>query len=110
MEPREGAQLGSPHGSPQTPSATTRASPAPPPRGRLAATWTDGRLLRASGQFAHDGDYIALNAACARDPEDQVAQISRRRRAHPERECWWLRRYLEKGKETLQGQIPPRHT
>ncbi|GAB1300991.1 H-2 class I histocompatibility antigen, D-B alpha chain [Apodemus speciosus] len=85
--------------------------------------WSDGRLLRGYMQFAYDGcDYIALNNDLKTwTAADMAAQITRRKweqdgdaerqRAYLEGECVeWLRRYLERGKETLlRTVIPQRH-
>uniref|UniRef100_A0A2K6E6D0 Ig-like domain-containing protein n=1 Tax=Macaca nemestrina TaxID=9545 RepID=A0A2K6E6D0_MACNE len=81
----------------------------------------DGRLLRGYHQFAYDGkDYIALNGDLRSwTAADTAAQITQRKweaareaeqmRAHLEGTCVeWLRRYLEKGKETLQRADPPK--
>ncbi|XP_052019724.1 H-2 class I histocompatibility antigen, L-D alpha chain-like isoform X2 [Apodemus sylvaticus] len=82
---------------------------------------SDGRLLRGYRQFAYDGrDYIALNDDLKTwTAADMAAQISRRkleqageaerRRAYLEGTCVeWLRRYLERGKETLLRTDPPK--
>ncbi|KAM5287031.1 class I histocompatibility antigen, Gogo-B*0101 alpha chain-like isoform 2-T2 [Hipposideros larvatus] len=84
----------------------------------------DGRLLRGYTQLAYDGaDYIALNedlsSWTAADTVDSAAQITRRKwEAAGEAERWrgylegrcleWLRKYLEKGKETLLRADPPK--
>ena len=75
---------------------------------------SDGSLLRGYMQDAYDGrDYIALNDDLKTwTAADMAAQITRRKweqagvaerdRAYLEGECVeWLRRYLERGKETL---------
>nr|XP_021522800.1 HLA class I histocompatibility antigen, A-3 alpha chain-like [Aotus nancymaae] len=75
----------------------------------------DGRLLRGYYQHAYDGkDYIALNEDLRSwTAADTAAQITQRKleaaheteglRAYLEGTCLkWLRRYLAKGKETLQ--------
>ncbi|XP_076715664.1 patr class I histocompatibility antigen, A-126 alpha chain-like [Callospermophilus lateralis] len=76
---------------------------------------TDGRLLRGYEQLAYDGkDYISLNEDLRSwTSADLAAQITQRKwevagftdhlRAYLEGTCVeWLRRYLKKGKETLQ--------
>ncbi|KAM6184041.1 patr class I histocompatibility antigen, A-126 alpha chain-like isoform 2-T2 [Erethizon dorsatum] len=81
---------------------------------------SDGRFLAGHVQVAYEGaDYIALNedlsSWTARDMAAQITQrkwvetrYSERYRAYLEGECVeWLRRYLEKGKETLQRTDPP---
>ncbi|XP_011378214.1 HLA class I histocompatibility antigen, B-14 alpha chain-like, partial [Pteropus vampyrus] len=81
----------------------------------------DGRLLRGYHQFAYDGaDYIALNEDLRSwTAADVAAQNTRRKweesrwaeheRAYLEGECVeWLRKYLEKGKETLLRADPPK--
>nr|ADE21919.1 MHC class I antigen [Macaca mulatta] len=81
----------------------------------------DGRLLRGYHQLAYDGkDYIALNGDLSSwSAADMAAQVTQRkweaageaeqRRAYLEGRCVeWLRRYLEKGKETLQRADPPK--
>ncbi|XP_032126730.1 saoe class I histocompatibility antigen, A alpha chain-like isoform X2 [Sapajus apella] len=81
----------------------------------------DGRLLRGYHQHAYDGkDYIALNEDMRSwTAADTAAQITQRKweaanvveqeRASLEGECLeWLRRYLENGKETLQGAEHPK--
>ncbi|XP_042540071.1 H-2 class I histocompatibility antigen, alpha chain-like [Dipodomys spectabilis] len=83
----------------------------------------DGRLLRGYCQHAYDGqDYIALNEDLSSwTAANMAAQITRRKweeagvaesdRAYLEHTCVeWLRRYLERGKETLQRTVPQRHT
>ncbi|XP_054554551.1 popy Class I histocompatibility antigen, A-1 alpha chain-like [Talpa occidentalis] len=80
----------------------------------------DGRLLRGYSRFAYDGaDYLALSGDLRSwTAADTAAQITRRKweaagdteqeRNYLEGECLeWLRRYLEKGKETLQRVDPP---
>ncbi|XP_029387424.1 H-2 class I histocompatibility antigen, Q9 alpha chain-like [Mus pahari] len=80
---------------------------------------SDGGLLRGYNQFAYDGrDYIALNEDLKTwMAADMAAQITRRkweqagaaelRRAYLEGTCVeWLRRYLERGKETLSSNRP----
>ena len=75
----------------------------------------DGRLLRGYSQYGYDGrDYIALNEDLRSwTAADTAAQISKRKfeqrgaadrvRHYLNRECVeGLRRYLEKGKDTLQ--------
>ncbi|XP_052019309.1 H-2 class I histocompatibility antigen, L-D alpha chain-like isoform X2 [Apodemus sylvaticus] len=82
---------------------------------------SDGRLLRGYQQYAYDGrDYIALNDDLETwKAADMAAQISRRKweqagaaerhRAYLEGECVeWLRRYLERWKETLLRTDPPK--
>ncbi|XP_060225010.1 RT1 class I histocompatibility antigen, AA alpha chain-like isoform X2 [Meriones unguiculatus] len=74
----------------------------------------DGRLLRGYSQDAYDGkDYIALNedlrswtaadtAALITKRKWEEADVAERERAYLEGECVeWLRRYLERGKDTL---------
>uniref|UniRef100_A0A2K6DH86 Ig-like domain-containing protein n=1 Tax=Macaca nemestrina TaxID=9545 RepID=A0A2K6DH86_MACNE len=81
----------------------------------------DGRLLRGYYQRAYDGkDYIALNedlhswtaadlAAQNTQRKWEAAGVAEQRRAYLEGRCLeWLRRYLEKGKETLQRADPPK--
>ncbi|XP_019490480.1 PREDICTED: HLA class I histocompatibility antigen, B-15 alpha chain-like isoform X1 [Hipposideros armiger] len=81
----------------------------------------DGRLLRGYRQLAYDGaDYLALNEDLSSwTAADTAAQITRRKwEAAGEAERWkgyfegrcleWLRRYLEKGKETLLRADPPK--
>uniref|UniRef100_A0A5K1I850 B protein n=1 Tax=Macaca mulatta TaxID=9544 RepID=A0A5K1I850_MACMU len=81
----------------------------------------DGRLLRGYYQRAYDGkDYIALNedlhswtaadlAAQNTQRKWEAAGVAEQRRAYLEGRCVeWLRRYLEKGKETLQRADPPK--
>ncbi|XP_032128626.1 class I histocompatibility antigen, Gogo-B*0101 alpha chain-like isoform X1 [Sapajus apella] len=81
----------------------------------------DGRLLRGYYQHAYDGkDYIALNEDLhSWTVTDTAAQITQRKleatheteglRAYLEGTCLkWLRRYLAKGKETLQHTDPPK--
>ncbi|XP_036731575.2 patr class I histocompatibility antigen, A-126 alpha chain-like isoform X2 [Manis pentadactyla] len=81
----------------------------------------DGRLLRGYSQFAYDGaDYLTLNEDLRSwTAADTVAQITQRKweaaggaadqRAYLDGECVeGLRRYLEKGKETLQRAEPPK--
>nr|VVH20914.1 MHC class I protein [Macaca mulatta] len=81
----------------------------------------DGRLLRGYDQSAYDGkDYIALNedlrswtaadvAAQNTQRKWEAAGAAEQLRAYLEGECVeWLRRYLEKGKETLQRADPPK--
>nr|CAE6891435.1 I [Macaca fascicularis] [Macaca fascicularis] len=81
----------------------------------------DGRLLRGYYQSAYDGrDYIALNedlrswtaageAAQNTQRKWEAAGEAEQRRAYLEGRCVeWLRRYLEKGKETLQRADPPK--
>ncbi|XP_058521770.1 patr class I histocompatibility antigen, B-2 alpha chain-like isoform X3 [Ochotona princeps] len=81
----------------------------------------DGRLLRGYSQWAYDGaDYIALNEDLRSwTAADMAAQKTKRKweeagyaehhRAYLEGTCVeWLRRYLEMGKETLQGTDPPK--
>ncbi|XP_074253209.1 saoe class I histocompatibility antigen, A alpha chain-like [Saimiri boliviensis] len=76
----------------------------------------DGRLLRGYEQFADDGkDYIALNedlrswtptaaAAQITQRKFEAASWAKRMRAYLEGTYLeWLRRYLQNGKETLQG-------
>nr|XP_015104188.1 saoe class I histocompatibility antigen, A alpha chain-like [Vicugna pacos] len=80
----------------------------------------DGRIVRGYEQFAYDGaDYISLNEDLRSwTAVGTVAQIIRHKweaeevaeqyRAYLETECVdWLRKYLEKGKETLQYSVPP---
>ncbi|KAM5287357.1 BOLA class I histocompatibility antigen, alpha chain BL3-7-like isoform 3-T4 [Hipposideros larvatus] len=83
----------------------------------------DGRLLRGYWQAAYDGaEYIALNEDLSSwTAADAAAQISRRKweeaggaeslRGYFEGLCLeWLRRYLEKGKETLlRADAPKAH-
>nr|AEA06491.1 MHC class I antigen [Macaca mulatta] len=79
----------------------------------------DGRLLRGYEQYAYDGrDYFALNedlrswtaadmAAQNTQRKWEAAGVAEQWRAYLEGECLeWLRRYLEKGKETLQRAEP----
>ena len=74
----------------------------------------DGRIIRGYEHFAYDGaDYITLNEDMRSwSAAGTVAQVIRskwevegaaeRYRAYLETECVdWLRKYLEKGKETL---------
>ncbi|XP_012508398.1 PREDICTED: patr class I histocompatibility antigen, A-126 alpha chain-like isoform X2 [Propithecus coquereli] len=81
----------------------------------------DGRLLRGYRQFAYDGaDYIALNEDLRSwTAADTAAEITKRKweaagaaehhRAYLEGRCVdWLRRYLERGKDTLQRADPPK--
>ena len=86
---------------------------------------SDGRVLRGYRQDAYDGrDYIALNedlrSWTAADTAAQItkrkweeASVAERFRNYVEGECVeWLRRYLEKGKDTLlragtRGAGPP---
>nr|NP_001292824.1 class I histocompatibility antigen, Gogo-B*0103 alpha chain-like precursor [Macaca nemestrina]AEG89347.1 MHC class I antigen [Macaca nemestrina]CRL09080.1 MHC class I protein [Macaca nemestrina] len=81
----------------------------------------DGHLLRGYEQTAYDGkDYIALNEDLRSwTAADMAAQNTQRKweadryaerfRAYLEGTCLeWLRRYLEKGKETLQRADPPK--
>ncbi|KAM5287011.1 class I histocompatibility antigen, Gogo-B*0101 alpha chain-like isoform 13-T14 [Hipposideros larvatus] len=81
----------------------------------------DGRLLRGYTQVAYDGaDYLALNEDLSSwTAADTAAQISRRKceaageaerlRGYFEGLCLeWLRKYLEKGKETLLHADPPK--
>nr|XP_039318500.1 patr class I histocompatibility antigen, A-126 alpha chain-like isoform X2 [Saimiri boliviensis boliviensis] len=81
----------------------------------------DDRLLRGYEQQAYDGkDYIALNEDLRSWTTGHVAaEITKRKweadnvaeqvRAYLERECLeWLRRYVEKGKETLESPEPPK--
>nr|BAD98843.1 MHC class I heavy chain antigen [Macaca fascicularis] len=81
----------------------------------------DGRLLRGYYQSAYDGrDYIALNedlrswtaageAAQNTQRKWEAAGEAEQWRAYLEGRCVeWLRRYLEKGKETLQRADPPK--
>ncbi|XP_054554166.1 patr class I histocompatibility antigen, A-126 alpha chain-like [Talpa occidentalis] len=78
----------------------------------------EGRLLRAYSQFAYNGaDYLALNEDLRSwTAVDTAAQITQRQwEAQGEAEkfrnnledwyLWWLRRYLEYGKETLQRTV-----
>ncbi|GAB1300993.1 H-2 class I histocompatibility antigen, Q10 alpha chain [Apodemus speciosus] len=82
---------------------------------------SDGRFLRGYMQFAYDGcDYIALNEDLRTwTAADVAAQITRRKweqagaaegdRAYLEGTCVeWLRRYLERGKDTLLRTDPPK--
>nr|NP_001020379.1 MHC class I family member precursor [Mus musculus]AAY85356.1 MHC class I antigen [Mus musculus] len=82
---------------------------------------SDGRLLRGYLQFAYEGqDYIALNEDLKTwTAADMAALITRRKweqagaaelyKAYLEGECVeWLRRYLERGKETLLRTDPPK--
>ncbi|XP_052019327.1 H-2 class I histocompatibility antigen, D-K alpha chain-like [Apodemus sylvaticus] len=82
---------------------------------------SDGSFLRGYQQFAYDGlDYIALNEDLKTwTAADTAAQITRRKweqagvaeekRAYLEGTCVeWLRRYLERGKETLLRTDPPK--
>ncbi|XP_028642238.1 H-2 class I histocompatibility antigen, D-B alpha chain-like isoform X1 [Grammomys surdaster] len=82
---------------------------------------SDGSFLRGYWQFAYDGhDYIALNEDLKTwTAADTAAQITKRKweqtgdaeriRAYLEVECLeWLRRYLERGKETLLRTDPPK--
>ncbi|KAK7802449.1 hypothetical protein U0070_011319 [Myodes glareolus] len=82
---------------------------------------SDGRLLRGYNQHAYDGrDYIALNEDLKTwTAADMAAQITRRKweqdgvaerhRAYLEERClWWLRRYLENGKDALLRTDPPK--
>ncbi|XP_063488696.1 popy class I histocompatibility antigen, alpha chain E isoform X16 [Symphalangus syndactylus] len=79
----------------------------------------DGSFLRGYEQFAYDGkDYLTLNEDLSSwTAVDPAAQISERKsndaceaehqRAYLEDTCVeWLRKYLEKGKETLQRLEP----
>ncbi|KAM5287037.1 patr class I histocompatibility antigen, B-2 alpha chain-like isoform 8-T8 [Hipposideros larvatus] len=81
----------------------------------------DGRLLRGHTQYAYDGaDYLALNEDLSSwTAADTAAQISRRKweaageaelkRGYLEGRCLEsLRKYLEKGKETLLHADPPK--
>uniref|UniRef100_A0A8C6EKF3 Ig-like domain-containing protein n=2 Tax=Microcebus TaxID=13149 RepID=A0A8C6EKF3_MICMU len=81
----------------------------------------DGLLLRGYEQFAYDGaDYIALNEDLRSwTAADTAAQISKQKfetagaaehhRTYVEGTCvYWLRRYLEHGKDTLLRADPPR--
>ncbi|XP_060225085.1 RT1 class I histocompatibility antigen, AA alpha chain-like isoform X1 [Meriones unguiculatus] len=81
----------------------------------------DGRLLRGYSQVAYDGkDYIALNedlrswtaadtAALITKRKWEEAGEAERYRAYLEGECLeWLRRYLERGKDTLLRTDPPK--
>ncbi|XP_078226754.1 saoe class I histocompatibility antigen, A alpha chain-like isoform X2 [Callithrix jacchus] len=81
----------------------------------------DGRFLRGYYRYAYDGkDYISLNEDLRSwTAADTVAQNTQRRweaaneaevqRAYVEGRCLeCLRRYLEKGKETLQRADPPK--
>ncbi|XP_042540042.1 saoe class I histocompatibility antigen, A alpha chain-like isoform X1 [Dipodomys spectabilis] len=81
----------------------------------------NSHLLRGYYQLAYDGqDYIALNEDLSSwTAADIAAQITRRKweeagvaegwRAYLEHTCVeWLRRYLERGKETLQRTDPPK--
>ncbi|XP_024104291.2 popy class I histocompatibility antigen, alpha chain E isoform X1 [Pongo abelii] len=81
----------------------------------------DGRFLRGYEQFAYDGkDYLTLNEDLRSwTAVDTAAQISERKsndaceaehqRAYLEDTCVeWLRKYLEKGKETLLHLDPPK--
>ncbi|KAK2116870.1 hypothetical protein P7K49_003756 [Saguinus oedipus] len=83
----------------------------------------DERLLRGYYQHAFDGkDYIALNEDLRSWTEaDMTAQITQLKleatheaeglRAYLEGTCLkWFRRYLAKGKETLQHADPPKDT
>ena len=76
---------------------------------------SDGSFLRGFDQFAYDGaDYITLNEDLSSWTAARAeAQVSQRiyeamheaevQRHYLERECIkWLKRYLEKGKESLQ--------
>nr|KAF6276646.1 hypothetical protein mMyoMyo1_010290 [Myotis myotis] len=80
---------------------------------------SDGSFLRGYDQFAYDGaDYITLNEDLRSwTAASEAAQLSRRRyeavdeaevqRNYLERVCMeWLRRYLEKGRATLQRADP----
>ncbi|XP_052019698.1 H-2 class I histocompatibility antigen, D-K alpha chain-like isoform X32 [Apodemus sylvaticus] len=82
---------------------------------------SDRLLLRGYTQYAYDGrDYIALNDDLKTwTAADMAAQITRRKweqagaaeekRAYLEGTCVeWLRRYLERGKETLLRTDPPK--
>nr|AAB17700.1 major histocompatibility complex class I antigen [Peromyscus maniculatus] len=82
---------------------------------------SDGRLLRGYYQYAYDGrDYLALNDDLTTwTAADTAAQIFRRKweqadeaegwRAYLEGRCfYWLRRYLENGKDALQRTDPPK--
>ncbi|XP_052019268.1 H-2 class I histocompatibility antigen, Q10 alpha chain-like isoform X9 [Apodemus sylvaticus] len=82
---------------------------------------SDSRFLRGYMQDAYDGrDYIALNDDLETwTAADMAAQITRRKweqggvaerdRAYLEGECVeWLRRHLERGKETLLRTDPPK--
>lgn len=86
-----GRSLGTRTGARRRPRATTRASPAPPPRGRLAATWT--RRAPPPRFWAVGPRWRRLHRPerglrpGPRAAADQVAQITGRRRADPEREC-----------------------
>ncbi|XP_052019304.1 H-2 class I histocompatibility antigen, Q9 alpha chain-like isoform X43 [Apodemus sylvaticus] len=84
---------------------------------------SDSRFLRGYMQDAYDGrDYIALNDDLETwTAADMAAQITRRKweqggvaerdRAYLEGECVeWLRRHLERGKETLLRTEPPPST
>ncbi|XP_024413875.3 patr class I histocompatibility antigen, A-126 alpha chain [Desmodus rotundus] len=81
---------------------------------------SDGSFLRGFDQFAYDGaDYITLNEDLSSWTAARAeAQVSQRiyeamheaevQRHYLERECIkWLKRYLEKGKESLQRSDPP---
>ncbi|XP_012660224.1 patr class I histocompatibility antigen, A-126 alpha chain-like isoform X1 [Otolemur garnettii] len=81
----------------------------------------DGSFLRGYMQFAYDGaDYITLNEDLSSwTAADTAAQITQRKweaagaaehwRVYLEEECVvCLRRYLEKGKDTLQRTDPPK--
>ncbi|XP_028642193.1 H-2 class I histocompatibility antigen, L-D alpha chain-like isoform X2 [Grammomys surdaster] len=81
----------------------------------------NGSLLHGYLQYAYDGrDYIALNEDLKTwTAADVAAQITRRKwvqtdeaeryRAYLEGTCLkWLRRYLERGKETLLRTDPPK--
>ncbi|XP_040106143.1 BOLA class I histocompatibility antigen, alpha chain BL3-7-like isoform X2 [Oryx dammah] len=80
----------------------------------------DGRIIRGYQHFSYDGaDYITLNEDMRSwSAAGTVAQIIRRKwevegaaeqyRAYLETECVdWLRKYLEKGKETLLRVVSP---
>ncbi|XP_041490432.1 H-2 class I histocompatibility antigen, Q10 alpha chain-like isoform X2 [Microtus oregoni] len=82
---------------------------------------SDGRLLRGYNQHAYDGrDYIALNDNLKTwTAADTAAQITQRKweqdgvaegwKAYLEGLCvQWLRRHLEKGKDTLLRTDPPK--
>ncbi|GAB1300997.1 H-2 class I histocompatibility antigen, D-B alpha chain [Apodemus speciosus] len=82
---------------------------------------SDGSFLRGYIQYAYDGrDYISLNEDLKTwTAADTAAQITRRKweqdavaeekRAYLEGTCVeWLRRYLERGKETLLRTDPPK--
>ncbi|CAH6790131.1 H2-M2 [Phodopus roborovskii] len=82
---------------------------------------SDGRLLRGYHQYAYNGDdYISLNEDLMTWTEaDKAAQLSQRKlqeagatdryRAYLKGECLqWLRRHLEKGKDTLLRTDPPK--